>query len=65
MIHLYEIPGQAKLAWGRGVGMKESTVERFRGIAKLREMGYNLNLDRDMGYMMSALVKIHLTEVYI
>ena len=44
MIHLYEIPGQAKLAWGRGVGMKESTVERFRGIAKLREMGYNLNL---------------------
>ena len=48
MIHLYEIPGQAKLASGRGVGMTESTVESFRGIAKLMEMGYNLNLDRDI-----------------
>lgn len=44
MNHLYEIPEQAKLAWGRGMGMTESTAKRFKGISKLMEMVYNLNL---------------------
>ena len=59
MTHLYEIPEQAKLAWGRGMGMTESTAKRFKGISKLMEMVYNLNLDRDVGYMVNSLVKTH------
>lgn len=59
MNHLYEIPEQAKLAWGRGMGMTEFTAKRFKGISKLMEMVYNLNLDRDVGYMVNSLVKTH------